>query len=290
MRLTGLFALLLTSGHALAAGSQNATVPCARSAGPQPFSQSTWRVGSAFGFSSSRLKVDADGAPNSYRVDGKGLSETCVGAFAVVDGKEINQHSGRRDWCQLAQDALNHAVKSGDYSGVKIVGLETGPDHKPIVQGKGDPLPGEAFVTTTSMPVPGTLAGTQRHYVDASTIPYISLDQHFAGAIHAAHGDVAVVYRPSTGRIAYAVWADCCSFGEASIRLHQDLGHDPVVVEQGVRRAASNIEDRVITLIFPGKQTHGVVDPIAWEAEIKRTGEAALGEWGGPDRLKACSK
>jgi hypothetical protein len=32
------------------------------------------------------LAVDADGAPDSYRVDGKGLSFTCDGVFAVVNG------------------------------------------------------------------------------------------------------------------------------------------------------------------------------------------------------------
>jgi hypothetical protein len=152
-------------------------------------------------FTSSILNVDANGAPNSYRVDGNGLSYTCDGVVGIVNGKPVTP--GRPNWQKVCQKAWSTAIKSGDYSNVDIFGFEKGEHGKPVVQGAGDPLPGEAYVSTTSMPVASTPNKTQRHYVDATAIPYIMLTQDFAKANRIAFGDVAVVYRPRNGRIAY---------------------------------------------------------------------------------------
>lgn len=43
-------------------------------------------IGIARAFRSPRLDVDADGAPNAYRLDGKGLSYTCDGVSALGRG------------------------------------------------------------------------------------------------------------------------------------------------------------------------------------------------------------
>jgi hypothetical protein len=48
-----------------------------------------WRSGNAIGSLSPRLAVGADGAPNSYRVYGNGLSDTCDGVVALVDGRRV---------------------------------------------------------------------------------------------------------------------------------------------------------------------------------------------------------
>lgn len=46
----------------------------------------TSRVGTGVLFKTRGLAVDADGAPNSYRVDGKGLSNTCDGVAGMLTG------------------------------------------------------------------------------------------------------------------------------------------------------------------------------------------------------------
>src|ERR1035437_11016402 len=57
-----------------------------------------WRAGQAVGFTSAGLAVDADGAPNSYLVDGKGLSDTCDGVVALVNGKRVNKKTDAKHW------------------------------------------------------------------------------------------------------------------------------------------------------------------------------------------------
>ena len=54
--------------------------------GNPPGFNKVWTEGKAVLFKSSKLNVDADGAPNSYLVDGKGLSYTCDGVVAVENG------------------------------------------------------------------------------------------------------------------------------------------------------------------------------------------------------------
>src|SRR5713101_6105674 len=58
-----------------------------------------WTSGDAIGFTTSKLAVDADGAPASYRVDGKGLSFTCDGVAALIDGERVTTKNP--NWQQL---------------------------------------------------------------------------------------------------------------------------------------------------------------------------------------------
>ena len=74
------------------------------------------------------LEVDADGAPDSYRVDGKGLSYTCDGVFAVVNGVAQTQNNNRESWQRLCRQHWADAVQTGNYSRVKVVGFQMGPD------------------------------------------------------------------------------------------------------------------------------------------------------------------
>jgi hypothetical protein len=57
------------------------------------FGVPVWRLSMAVRFATGRLVVDAEGAPDSYRVDGKGLSRTCEGVFAICDDLD---HNGAR--------------------------------------------------------------------------------------------------------------------------------------------------------------------------------------------------
>lgn len=235
------------------------------------------------------LAVDADGAPDSYRVDGRGLSYTCDGVFAIVNGVPQTQRNNPAHWQELCRSYWARAQATGDYSRLRIVGFEHD-SNGPVIQGAGDPLPNEAYVTTTSLTIPGTPSGTQRHYVDAVQIPYVVLSPAFARQYRLVPGDIVAVYRPGTQRYAFGVYGDCCSLGEASVRLHLDLGNDPIrVTADGTRRAKRGIADRVAFVALPGHRPTPTLDAAAWRAEIQRNGEAALAEWGGMPRLRRCT-
>ena len=239
--------------------------------------------------STPALAVDADGAPDSYLVNGRGLSYTCDGVFAIVDGVVHTQKNDKLHWQDLCTQHWNEARATGRYAGVKIVGFETDAQGRPVVQAKGDPLPDAAFVTITRLTIPGTPAGAQRHYVDASEIPYVVLPPAYAASHHLKPADLVAVYRPSTGRVAYGVYGDCCALGEASVRLHVDLGADPIVaMPDGTRRAKRGIGDRVVFVALTGAHTTPTLDAQAWRAEIKTKGEVALKALGGVDAIKAC--
>lgn len=237
-----------------------------------------------------KLEVDADGAPDSYRVDGKGLSYTCDGVFAVVNGVAQTQNNNPAHWQELCRTYWTRAKATGDYSKVKIVGFARGADGRPIVQGSGDPLPNIAYVTTTTLSIPDTPEGTQRHYVDANEIPYVVISPAFGSTYRIAPGDVVAVYRPAADKYAFGVYGDCCSLGEASVRLHYDLGNDPIVVTaDGTHRAKRGIADRVIFAALPGAHTHPTLDAARWREEIREAGRTALARWGGVERLRACA-
>ncbi|MQT11619.1 glycoside hydrolase family 75 protein [Segnochrobactrum spirostomi] len=239
--------------------------------------------------STKRLSVDADGAPDSYRVDGRGLSNTCDGVFAIVDGVARTPLNDRKHWYALCRSYWQNAEKTKDYSKVKIVGFLTEKSGEPRIQGVGDPLPGQAYVTTTKLTIQNTPENSQRHYVNASEIPYVVLSSSYAEKYRLSRGDLVAVYRPKTGAIAYGVYGDCCRLGEASIRLHQDLGSNPIVVQNGVRRAKRNIEDPVYFIALTGAHTTPTLDSAAWRKQIAERGQQALTALGGINAVKACN-
>lgn len=86
-------------------------------------------------FVSSQLAVDADGAPNSYRVDGNGLSYTCDGVTAVGSTPD----SDPKHWQQKCRDGWKLALQTGDYTKLRIFGFLTGAKNVPVKQDAGDP-------------------------------------------------------------------------------------------------------------------------------------------------------
>ncbi|QNA89278.1 hypothetical protein G4G28_13855 [Massilia sp. Dwa41.01b] len=249
-----------------------------------------WTHNNAVLFKRAPYNVDADGAPNSYLVDGKGLSFTCDGVVAFENGKRVTSKTDKKHWQAKCQAAWKKARASGDYGGVRIFGFETGPHNVPLIQKAGDPLPGKAYISATSIGIPGQPAGTQRRYVDATRIPYIVLPQDFIEQHAIKPGTLAVVYRPATGRHAFAVYADGGGLGEGSIKLHQDLGSDPIVMRDGVARAKARIEDPVLTAVFPAAVSRREADAAAWHERIQKEGAAALDAFGGIAQLQACAK
>ncbi|WP_263561183.1 glycoside hydrolase family 75 protein [Paucibacter sp. DJ1R-11] len=249
-----------------------------------------WTEGKTVLLKSSKLNVDADGAPNSYLLDGKGLSYTCDGILAMESGKRITPESNPHDWQKKCNAAWSLARSSGNYSGVKIFGFQTDSNNKPMIQGAGDPFQGKAYISTTSVSISGAPSGTQRQYVDALKIPYIVLPSKFVYKYKVRPGTLAVVYRKKTNTYAFAVFADSGKLGEASIKLHQDIGGMPIVRIKGVKRAKGRIEDSVLMAIFPERTAAPQTDLDAWNIEIQEEGAAALQEFGGLTQLQACAK
>jgi len=267
------------------------TTGCERNLAPQTYNGlRPWQAGDAVGFITPGLAVDADGTPNSYRVDGNGLSYTCDGVVGIVNGRRITPEADPAHWQEVCRNAWAEAQRTGDYTKVAIFGFLTDRDNRPIVQSQGDPLPGQAYVSTTTVPVPGSPELTQRHWIDAVQIPYIVLSPGFVKAFSMSTADVAVVYRPKTGAMAFAVYGDGGRLGEASVKLHRDLGNNPVAAIHGVERAKRGIDDPVLTVVFPGKRTQPTTDTAAWLRQIQDAGSKALADWGGIKRLESCAK
>lgn len=283
-RLGAAIALLLLGASQSALAECGARTPAGRYGPNRAFA-----VSNALVYSSAMLKVDADGAPDAYRVDGRGLSYTCDGVVAVENGIRYTPESHPSTWQAKCNAGWAAARQSGDYSRLDIFGFETRRG-VPLVQGAGDPLPGVGFVSATSVTIPGQPADTQRRYVNANEIPYVVLPSGFVTSRSVRPGAVAAVYRPRSGRLAFAVYGDGGGrLDEASIRLHVDLGSDPIIVRNGVRRAKRNIEDRVLVALFPGVAPPMSVDAAAWRAAIAAAGAQAFDAWGGRARLEECT-
>src|SRR5205085_7133768 len=75
-----------------------------------------WTLGNAVGFVTAKLNVDADGAPNSYRVDGNGLSFTCDGVVGIVNGRKVTPDSDPRHWQAICQQKWAAAQQTQDFS------------------------------------------------------------------------------------------------------------------------------------------------------------------------------
>jgi hypothetical protein len=262
----------------------------AQSCGNQPGIGNTWSYGNAVLFQSKVLNIDADGAPNSYLLDGNGLSYTCDGVVALENGKRVTSQSNPSDWQKKCNAAWANAKATNDYRGVAIFGFQTDKNNNPLIQAEGDPFPGKGFISITSVIIPDAPDGTQRRYVDALKIPYVVLPPSFVSKYKIKPGTLAVIYRKKTNNYAFAVFADSGNLGEASIKLHQDLGGKPIVKIQGIDRAKSRIEDPVLIAVFPSQHAAPIADSEAWNSKIQSEGGAALNEFGGLAQLQECAK
>jgi hypothetical protein len=172
-----------------------------------------WRKpeSSAFFFESS-LSVDADGAPNAYQPENRGLDDL---ANAGAPGS----------WSGLALD------KSGE----------------PYIQSSDDPFPGY-YVSATDLSNSMKAANDPTRYVDASKIPYIVLPEGIETQTGAQLGDFAVVFNLQDGKSSPAIYADTGPrdrIGEGSVALAESLGLWPDARSGGTTRG-------ILYLVFPG--------------------------------------
>jgi peptidoglycan hydrolase-like protein with peptidoglycan-binding domain len=212
------------------------------------------------------LEIDADGAPNAYNPDDTGL--------------DYNANAGI----------------PGECYGVATV------DGEPYVQTEG--LYKGYYVSTTSLCDTRYGSCDIKRYVDSTAIPYIVLPGNISDLIPGATGAglkkgdlAAVALMNSPDNVVFAIYADVgprrtkdrhplqpgLAFGEGSVKLSQMLGHDPIVVRSGVKRASSGLDSGLIYVVFPGT---GVGAPMSFD-DIQQKGGDAFAQWGGGDCLRA---
>lgn len=177
-------------------------VPIYRNRGETPF------------YFKAGMRIDADGAPNAYHPQDRGL------------------------------DLLEHAGKPGDWQGIALAA-----DGQPLIQGPRDPFPGY-YISQTSLFDPGKPSTDPNRYVDATKIPYIVLskEEELKQRGGARLGDfVAVIHVPSR-RLASAIVADMGpkgKIGEGSMALAESLS-----IPSSPR--TGGVPNDVIYVVFPG--------------------------------------
>lgn len=199
------------------------------------------------------LAIDADGAPDAYHPEDRGL------------------------------DYLANAGKPGNWWGVVTAdGKASG---EPVIQGPSDPKPGY-YVSSTSLVDRSKKVTDPRRYVDSTSVPYLAvspliLTGKLAGG--ARVGDLAAVVNTATGKVAYAVVADVGpkdKLGEGSIALAQALGVKDASPKRG------GVRSGVVYVVFPGSST-------GWprtDEDMAAAGEKLFQAWGGLAKVEACRR
>ena len=184
-----------------------------------------WREagGTAYGYVTTHMEIDADGAPNAYHPDNTGL------------------------------DALaNAGYPNGGWTSVLAVDPHR-PGH-PYVQPPGSPFAGY-FVSRTSLQDTTLPDIDTARYVDASQVPYLV----FPGAFHklagtGTTGDLVVCKALDSGLTCAAIVADIgprdAPLGEVSIALAARLGGR----HPNPRTGAGKPHGPVKYVVFPGSR------------------------------------
>jgi Fungal chitosanase of glycosyl hydrolase group 75 len=193
----------------------------------------------------SGLEISADGSPRAYGPPGK-----------------------------QALDFLGNAGRPGNWWG--LIKDESG---NPVVQSNSDPAPGY-YISFTQLQDPTRSKTDPRRYVDAETIPYITVPpQLIINTPNLVLGNIAAAVHTNDGKqtLAFAIVADVApsgKLGEGSIALANKLGIPSDVKHGGTQRG-------VIYKIFPNS-THNWPKTVN---EIDSEGRRLLEEYGGVQKL-----
>ncbi|MBZ5525217.1 MAG: glycoside hydrolase family 75 protein [Acidobacteriia bacterium] len=195
------------------------------------------------------MAIDADGAPNAYDPHDRGLDR-------------LANARRRHHWIGVATDKRGHPLvqKRGRYRGY--------------------------YVSTTSLQNAAiSNPAKPAKYVNATKVPYIVLPPEVAQRFGIALGDLAVVINQRNEQpvVSYAIYADTGphgKIGEGSIALAEALG-----LPSSPRTGRT--EDGILYVVFPGSG----LGPgrLRKPEEITRATAELYQQWGGAERLQACS-
>ena len=214
----------------------------------------TFPGSTAYFYVTERMAIDADGAPNAYHPQDRGIDALANAGFPNGGWKSI-----------LAVDPHDPA--------------------RPFVQPAG-PFAG-FFVSKTTLQDPTRAETDPARYVDSTRVPYLV----FPGAFHAltgtgTMGDLAMARNLRTGAVTAAIVADGgprnAPLGEVSITLATNLGG----VNVNPRNGSGMPRGPFLYALFPRTR----LTP-KWPATIEAIeagANAALAAIGGWDRMLAC--
>jgi hypothetical protein len=216
----------------------------------------TFPGSNAIFYVTERMAIDADGAPNAYHPQDKGIDALANAGFPHGGWKSI-----------LAVDPRDST--------------------KPFVQTSGA-LAG-FFVSKTTLQDPTRDETDPGRYVDSTQIPYVV----FPGAFHAvtgtgSMGDLAMVRNLRNNKVTAAIVADIgprnAPLGEVSIRLAENLGGASV----NPRNGRGMPDGPFLYVLFPGTRSTP-----RWPLTMERIDAlaiSALTAIGGWDRVLACAR
>jgi hypothetical protein len=264
---------------------------------------------------SSKLDVNADGAPNAYhRVLGPatrdpGLLHICNGVSVLEraeSGRMVNRYpdfsvpdASKR--CKADVFALQERGFPSCDSGecLRIFGFFAPP--RSCGQGRGNECgvppfatdasgaPTDFFVSTTSLVDPAFTATDPRRYLDARTVPHFVLPGGENGPFGREHGirlgDVALIARGNRG--VFAVFGDAGpadKLGEASPAVLTRLAGAPDVTSRLPPAMASG----VTTLVIAGSRSELAEMPPRSARVIAEAGQRALAQAGGLASFAGC--
>lgn len=208
----------------------------------------------AYAYRTGRISVDADGAPNAYHPQDRGL------------------------------DALaNAGYPNGGWHSVLVA--DPADPAKPFVQRTG--AFAGYFLSATTLQDRSRAATDPARYVDATAVPYIV----FPGGFYAMAGTgrlgvLGLARNLSTGETSPMIFADVGPrdhpLGEISVKLAENLGGRDVNPRNGRGAPAGPFA----YVIFPGSEATPPW-PLSAE-ELQRRTEAELARIGGWDAVLAC--
>jgi hypothetical protein len=208
----------------------------------------------AYFFVTRHMAVDADGAPNAYHPDDKGLDRLANAGFPGGNWTSI-----------LVADPTNST--------------------QPFTQ-KSGPFVG-FFLSRTTLEDRTRPATDAARYVDATQVPYFVFPSAFhrlAGT--GTLGDLGIAMNLTSGETTPFVVADIgpaqAALGEVSIRLAEKLGGRNV----SPRTGAGIPRGEFLYVVFPGSRRQP-----AWPvpaAEMDRATSDLLAATGGLDAIRAC--
>lgn len=223
---------------------------------------------SAYLFTSTEIKVDADGAPNAYHPDDVGRHCTQGTGFKGLD---CPANAGYPD--------------SGWWQSV----LVADPAHPG--QAYVQPQPGEFagfFVSQTSLQDPAKPRTDPARFVDSRTIPYLVFPGNFyklkgTGIL----GDFGYALNMSNGKHAAFILSDIgpsnAPLGEISIALATALGG----MDPNPRTGAGIPSGQILFVVFP-RSAATPAWPLSPE-QIQSRGSALLADLGSLDALRQCA-
>jgi hypothetical protein len=225
--------------------------------------------GSAYLYSPTQVRIDADGAPNAYHPDDARLRCKAHGDYKGLD-------------------CLPHAGYPGTSWWPSVLVPDPAHPERPYVQPPLSEFAG-FFVSQTTLEDPSHEETDPARYVDSRTIPYVVFPATFHGRTGTGTmGDLGYAFDPGSGRASPFVVADVgpagAPLGEISIALGEAIGGTTPNAITG----EGSPHGRIIYVVFP-QSGEKYKWPLTLQ-QLRSAAEALLLQAGGANDVLACRR